>query len=86
MTHEGTWRTLPGQATDDGELALSLARSLDAEGRFDEQAVARAYAAWYLSSPFDMGRTTRMALAPAGEAVARHLTPTLVDRSTKQAL
>jgi ADP-ribosylglycohydrolase len=68
MTSEGTWHTLPGQATDDGELALSLARSLDAEGRFDEQAIAGAYAAWYLSSPFDMGMTTRMALAPAGDA------------------
>lgn len=48
--------------TDDGELALALAHSLDTEGRFDEEAVARAYAAWYLSIPFDMGRTTNMAL------------------------
>ncbi len=68
MTNEGTWNTLPGQATDDGELALALARSLDAEERFDEQAIARAYAAWYLPKPFDMGMTTRMALAPAGDA------------------
>ena len=68
MTNGGTWNTLPGQVTDDGELALALAHSLDTEGRFDEEAVARAYAAWYLSIPFDMGRTTNMALGPAGNA------------------
>ena len=35
-----------------------LARSLVKEGGFDEDAVARAYAGWYRSGPFDMGSTT----------------------------
>lgn len=59
----GTWNTLAGQPTDDSELALALARCLAAHGRHDEEAVARAYADWYASDPFDIGSTTRVALA-----------------------
>lgn len=61
----GVWDTLPGQPTDDSELALALARSLAAHGRFDEAAVAQAYRDWYASAPFDVGSTTRAALDPA---------------------
>jgi ADP-ribosylglycohydrolase len=61
----GHWNTLGGQPTDDSELALMLARSLVKEGAFDEDAVARAYAGWYRSGPFDMGATTARALSAA---------------------
>lgn len=54
----GTWDLLAGQPTDDGELALALARSLVAEGGFSERGVAAAYGAWRASRPFDIGGTT----------------------------
>src|SRR3954452_17047594 len=43
----GSWNTIAGQPTDDSELALMLARSLVELARFDDDAVARAYAHWY---------------------------------------
>lgn len=57
----GPFGLLPGQVTDDTELALALARSLVAEGRYEREAVAAAYRAWYRSGPFDVGGTTRRA-------------------------
>lgn len=57
MTGGGPHRILPGQVTDDSELALALARSIVKEGQFDVEAVARAYAAWKDSGPFDCGMT-----------------------------
>lgn len=59
----GTWNTLAGQPTDDSEMALMLARSLVEQGRFHEPAVAAAYVRWYESKPFDIGNTTRNAVA-----------------------
>ncbi len=59
----GTWNTFAGQPTDDGEMALSLARCLVAEERFDTDAVGRAYVGWGASRPFDMGGTTAAGLA-----------------------
>lgn len=61
----GTWDTIAGQPTDDSEMALALARALVAAGCFDADAVLQAYVAWYESSPFDLGDTTRTALAAA---------------------
>ena len=61
----GTWQTLAGQPTDDSELALALARTLVAQEDFDAEAVARTYAWWFDSRPFDIGGTTRTALAAA---------------------
>lgn len=55
----GTWDTLAGQPTDDGEMALSLARSLLHEVGFREEAVRKAYRRWIDSGPFDMGRTVQ---------------------------
>ncbi len=66
----GTWGTLPGQPTDDSELALALARSLIEVGDYEGDAVARAYATWYSSSPFDMGSTTSMAFSAAARATS----------------
>lgn len=53
----GVWGTLAGQPTDDSELALMLARTLSELGRFDVDAVRRAYRYWYESGPFDCGST-----------------------------
>jgi ADP-ribosylglycohydrolase len=61
----GTWGTLAGQPTDDSEMALALARTLVADGRSGIENVARAYARWYESGPFDMGGTCRTALSAA---------------------
>jgi ADP-ribosylglycohydrolase/fructose-1,6-bisphosphatase/inositol monophosphatase family enzyme len=64
----GVWNTLAGQPTDDSELALTLARTLIATGDFDAEAIAAAYGRWYASRPFDIGTTTRQALAVAARA------------------
>ncbi len=66
----GVWNTIAGQPTDDSELALALARTLAATGDYDAEAVATAYGRWYASRPFDIGTTTRQALAPASRAPA----------------
>ena len=59
----GVHRTLAGQPTDDSEMALALARAVIEAGRFDPDAVRAAYVRWLESSPFDVGLTTRSALA-----------------------
>ena len=51
------------QLTDDGEMALMLARSLVKQGRFDADAVLEAYMFWWNSPAFGFGRTTESALA-----------------------
>jgi ADP-ribosyl-[dinitrogen reductase] hydrolase len=56
------WHTLPGQPTDDSELALALARSIVAENGYPQEAAARAYVDWYQSQPFDIGGATSQAL------------------------
>lgn len=65
----GTWNTLAGQPTDDSEMALILARSIVQEGGYTPAAAAHAYAWWYKSHPFDIGNTTRTALAPKATAL-----------------
>lgn len=67
----GHWNLLAGQPTDDSELALMLARSIVAEGRYEPARAAEAYGFWYASGPFDIGTTTRHAVSPAAAAVAR---------------
>ena len=68
MADGGVWNTIAGQPTDDSELALALARSMAASGHYDAEAVVTAYGRWYESKPFDIGITTRQALAPASRA------------------
>lgn len=58
----GTWNLIAGQPTDDSEMALALARSLVAAGRFDARLVADAYVRWLRSEPFDIGHTTSSGL------------------------
>lgn len=59
----GTWNLLAGQPTDDGEMALALARALVEGGGFDRDSVAASYIAWGTSKPFDIGGTTRAGLS-----------------------
>ncbi|MGQ9921576.1 MAG: ADP-ribosylglycohydrolase family protein [Desulfobacca sp.] len=56
------WGTLAGQPTDDSETALSLARLLAAQRRYDPAAALAAYQAWLASGPFDCGTTIRQGL------------------------
>lgn len=67
----GCWDLIAGQPTDDSELALMLARSLVREGRFDPDPVAAAYVSWLESRPFDIGNTTRQALAAGTHATGQ---------------
>ena len=58
----GPFQTLPGQPTDDTEMALVLARTILARGGFDDEPVRQGYLAWLASEPFDVGSTTRLGL------------------------
>jgi ADP-ribosyl-[dinitrogen reductase] hydrolase len=58
----GTWDTIAGQPTDDGEMALALARTLVEHGKYLADAARRAYVDWYNSMPFDCGTTISHAL------------------------
>lgn len=73
----GPFRVLPGQVTDDSELALALARALRAAGRYDPDTVAGAYLDWYASGPFDIGGTIGQAfrggVAPGLDAASKVL-------------
>lgn len=62
MEDGGTFNTIAGQPTDDSEMALLMARSILQQGRFDAEAVARAYCWWRDSAPFDIGNTVATAL------------------------
>lgn len=64
----GFWNTIAGQPTDDSELALVLVRMLAGSGRYDDDAIATAYAQWLESGPFDVGNTTANALEAALDA------------------
>jgi len=63
----GCWGVAPGQITDDGELTIALARAL-AGGGFDLERIARSYAKWIDSPPFDIGTTTTNGLGCIREA------------------
>jgi len=56
-------RLMPGQVTDDSELALSLANSIVESGKFDDDDIAFHYGQWYLSRPPDIGNTCRTAFS-----------------------
>lgn len=79
----GTWGILAGQPTDDSELALLLARALVKAQGFDLLQIAKAYAYWYHSHPFDMGATTRRALEAIDRALEEQADP--VDAAHREA-
>ncbi|MEN9796833.1 MAG: hypothetical protein RL653_529 [Pseudomonadota bacterium] len=58
----GPFQTLPGQPTDDSEMALMLARTVLARGGFSLEEAQQAYRDWLGSGPFDVGTTTRLGL------------------------
>lgn len=62
MEDGGTFNTIAGQPTDDSEMALMMARAILQQGRYDAEAVARAYCWWRESGPFDIGNTVATAL------------------------
>jgi len=55
----GSHRLAPGQITDDGEMSICLGRGLAQceNGKFEIEKIAKEYAAWVESVPFDMGIT-----------------------------
>lgn len=65
MPGGGVWGVAPGQITDDGELMLCLAQALADSPTFDLESIARTYAAWITSPPFDIGTTTSRSLGSA---------------------
>lgn len=71
MPGGGRLRVGPGQVTDDGELTLALYRALQevpADPTATKEAIAKAYADWYDSEPFDIGFTC----ATAFDTLSRH--------------
>jgi ADP-ribosylglycohydrolase len=63
MGASSVWGTLPGQITDDSEMALALARSIISSGRYDRKIAKLFYINWMNSSPFDMGCTCAAGLS-----------------------
>ena len=63
MPGGGKLKVAPGQITDDGEMTLCLAQGLADSGSLQLEPVARRYAYWVRSRPFDMGFTIRRSLA-----------------------
>jgi ADP-ribosylglycohydrolase len=57
------WGTLPGQPTDDSEMALALARDIARNGGYSPEGALAAYRAWLASGPFSCGATIGSALS-----------------------
>jgi ADP-ribosyl-[dinitrogen reductase] hydrolase len=58
MPGGGFLKVARGQITDDGELTICLARALANSKSFDAEKIAKSYADWIRSNPFDVGNTT----------------------------
>ncbi len=56
------YRTLPGQPTDDSEMALALARTLAKTGTFDAALALDAYKVWLKSRPVDFAHSVFRAM------------------------
>jgi ADP-ribosylglycohydrolase len=57
MPGGGPFQVAPGQVTDDSELALMLGYALaEGEGKLDVDLIAKYYAYWFNSFPFDIGK------------------------------
>lgn len=59
MTGGGWLRLAPGQVTDDTEMSLALARSLERRGDLDLRDVCEEFALWLKGKPVDVGATCR---------------------------
>lgn len=65
-------RLLPGQITDDSEMAMCLVHGLtdpEDNGALNLDRISYFYKKWFDSQPIDMGFTTRAALANLKEPV-----------------
>jgi ADP-ribosyl-[dinitrogen reductase] hydrolase len=82
MVGGGCWRVAPGQITDDGELALCLARSLAGAQAVDRDKVAEAYVDWFNSGPFDCGNATGNAFG--GHRARDRATAHLVEEAARR--
>ena len=69
----GPFDVIPGQITDDSELALTLARVLPLRRGFQLSEVVPYYQQWFLSRPFDIGRATRTAFGETSEKLTVEL-------------
>jgi len=58
----GLHHIMAGQPTDDSEMALTLARAIVREKRYDAVKVLDGYRAWLTSRPVDVGMTTERGL------------------------
>ena len=58
MAASSVWNTLPGQITDDSEMALALASSIIDKYAYDAKTARKYYVDWMESRPFDIGHTT----------------------------
>ena len=59
MLGGGVWKLIPGQITDDSELALTLAQNILDNGKPEQESLAQRYIQWYNSNPFDIGYSTK---------------------------
>lgn len=82
MPGGGVWGVAPGQITDDGELMLCLAQALAESPTFDLERIARTYAAWIDSPPFDIGTTTSRSLGSVRGAPASYAA-TMTEAATR---
>lgn len=65
MIGGGVWDVRPGQITDDTEMALGLARSLEISGEYHPHAALHQYLKWFDNDPVDVGSTIRAVLTKA---------------------
>ena len=87
MPGGGPFKIGPGQVTDDSELAQSLMKGLiEGQGTLDLNLIARNYAEWYFSGPFDIGITIRNAVKRAAEAVEDGDDNKIAERAREGAL
>jgi ADP-ribosyl-[dinitrogen reductase] hydrolase len=82
MVGGGPFGLQPGEWTDDTAMALALADSLAARGNVDEQELLRRFVQWWREGTysctgrcFDIGNTTRAALAAWERTRANHPGP-----------
>lgn len=61
LVGKGPFNLVPGQFTDDSEVALANMSVITKIGYYDQKLVAKAYHQWYLSKPFDIGNATKAA-------------------------
>lgn len=65
----GPQNVVPGQVTDDSEMALALAHKLLENCGYNRTNIAEAYVEWHNSRPWDQGAATRMSLLGSNDAM-----------------